>query len=186
MTQTDDAPPAPAKPQKGLFAFLGRSASWLFSQKHFQIKLLSGTVAGVIVIIFLAGVFLFVTYRNHHQEALRTHTIEVMRLSSVLENDIAALETGHRGFLLTGDRTHVEAFERRREAIKERVNALADRIVENSQQRKRVMKVQEIVHTWLTSGGRAGDDRPPVERHRRSVRRRTGRGARQLDARSGT
>ncbi|HSH37940.1 MAG TPA: CHASE3 domain-containing protein [Chthoniobacterales bacterium] len=151
MSQTDDAQPAPAKPRTGLFALVARSTSWLFSQKHFHIKLLSGTAAGVLVIVFLAGVFLFVTYRNHQQETLRTHTIEVMRLSSLLENDIAALETGHRGFLLTGDRAHVDAFERRREAIKERIAALADRIVENSQQRKRVMKVQEIVSTWLSN-----------------------------------
>jgi CHASE3 domain sensor protein len=69
----------------------------------------------------------------------------------LLENDIAALETGHRGFLLTGDRGYIDIFERRREAIKERITALAGRIVENSQQRKRVMKVQEIVSTWLTT-----------------------------------
>ena len=44
------------------------------------------------VIIFLASVFLFVTYRNHLQAALRTHTVEVIRLSGMIENDIAVLE----------------------------------------------------------------------------------------------
>ena len=147
----DDANQPPAKPRKGLFAFVRNGASWLFDQKHFQIKLLSGTAAGVVVIIFLAGAFLLVTYRNHHQEVLRTHTIEVMRLSSVLENDIAALETGHRGFLLTGDRSYLDVFQRRREAIKERVDALAGRILENTHQRKRLMKVQEVLTTWLAN-----------------------------------
>ena len=151
MDLSDDAQPAPAKPRKGLLALIRKSASWLFDQKHFQLKLLSGTVAGVLVIIFLAGVFLLVTYRNHHQETLRTQTIDIMRLASVLENDIAALETGHRGFLLTGDRTYIEVFDRRRHAIKERIDTLADRIVENSQQRKRLMKVQEILTSWVTT-----------------------------------
>ena len=128
-----------------------RISSWLFSQKHFHVKLLSGTVAGVIVIVFLAGVFLFVTYRNHQQEALRTHTIEVMRLSSVIENDIAALESGHRGYLLTGNASYLEPFERRREAIKARIDDLTALIVDSSAQRKRVMKVQEIVQKWLGS-----------------------------------
>ncbi len=81
---------------------LSPQPAWLFSQKHFHFKLFSGTAAGVIVIVFLAGVFLYVTLRNHYQEALRAHTIEVMRLSSLIENDIATLESAHRGYLLTG------------------------------------------------------------------------------------
>ena len=152
MTHSDE-PNRPSAPSadKGPFALARRSASWLFSQKHFHVKLLSGTAAGVVVIIFLAGVFLLVTYRNHHQEALRNHTIEVMRLSSVIENDIAALETGHRGFLLTGNAAYADVFERRRLAIKGRVEALTDLIVDSSQQRKRVMKMQGIVDKWLTT-----------------------------------
>jgi len=146
-----DAPTPTSSIPPGPFSFVRRSIAWLFSQKHFYVKLLSGTVAGVIVIVFLAGTFLFVTYRNHRQEALRSHTINVMRLSSVIENDIAALETGHRGYLLTGNADYLPSFERRREAIKQRVDELTDFIVESSAQRKRVMKVQEIVHTWLTT-----------------------------------
>lgn len=72
--------------------FFTRVASWLFSQKHFHFKLLSGTTAGAIVIIFLAGVFLYVTLRNHYQDALRAHTIAVMRMSGLIENDLAAME----------------------------------------------------------------------------------------------
>ena len=128
-----------------------RCSAWLFSQKHFHVKLLSGTAAGVIVIIFLAGIFLFVTYRNHRQEVLRTHTIEVMRMSSVLENDIAALEASHRGYLLTAKPAYVEAFEQRRQAIKKRVDDLTALILESPAQRKRVMKVQKILQDWQTT-----------------------------------
>ena len=127
----------------------GRSAAWLFSPKHFHFKLLSGTAVGIVVITFLAGLFLFVTLRNHHQETLRAHTIEVMRLGSVIESDIAALETGHRGFLLTGDNSYLEPFERRRELIKRRVEDLTVLILDTPRQRKRVMKIQEIVQKWL-------------------------------------
>src|SRR5437867_931378 len=88
-----------SSPKSGGFAVLRRCVAWLFSQRHFHLKLLSGTAAGVLVIILLAGIFLYVTLRNHHQEVLRSHTIDVMRLSSLIENDIASLESGHRGFL---------------------------------------------------------------------------------------
>src|SRR5947199_6197664 len=132
--------------RRGLFC---RSAAWLFSARHFHVKLISGTAVGIVVITFLAGIFLFVTLRNHHLETLRAHTLEVMRLSSVLENDIAALETGHRGYLLTGSAEHLEPFERRRELIKHRVEELTVLILDSPRQRKRVMKIQEIVQKWL-------------------------------------
>jgi PAS domain S-box-containing protein len=144
MTDLEAPPTKPVR--RGLF---GNSLAWLFSPKHFHFKLLSGTAVGIVVITFLAGLFLFVTLRNHHQETLRSHTLEVMRLSSVIENDIAALETGHRGFLLTGDTSYLEPFERRRELIKHRVEELTVLILDSPRQRKRVMKIQEIVQKWL-------------------------------------
>src|SRR5204863_1050212 len=145
MTQTD-APNSTTKARRRIF---GKCVSWLFSPKHFHFKLLSGTAVGIAVITFLAGLFLFVTLRNHHQGALREHTVEVMRLASVIENDLAALETGHRGYLLTGDKSFLESFEGRREMLKHRVESLTVLILDSPRQRKRVMKLQEIVQTWL-------------------------------------
>jgi PAS domain S-box-containing protein len=145
MAQQSDAPKLSAK-RPGL---IRRTTAWLFSQKHFHVKLLSGTVAGIIVIVVLGGTFLFVTVKNHRQEALRTHTIEVLRLSSLIENDIAALETGHRGFLLAGNPADLEVYQTRRGELKKRIDALTDLIVNSSTQRKRVMRVQEIVQSWL-------------------------------------
>jgi PAS domain S-box-containing protein len=144
MTETDV--PQKTKVRRNI---VSRSAAWLFSARHFHFKLLSGTAVGIVVITFLAGLFLFVTLRNHHQETLRAHTLDVMRLSSVIENDIAALETGHRGYLLTGNPEYLEPFERRRELIKRRVEELTMLILDSPRQRKRVMKIQEIVQKWL-------------------------------------
>ena len=127
----------------------GKWGAWLFSQRHFHLKLLSGTTAGIAVITFLAGLFLFVTIRNHQQETLRTHTIEVMRLSGIIENDIAALETSHRGFLLNGQAEFLETFQSRRELSKRRVESLTHLILDSPRQRKRVIKIQEIMQKWL-------------------------------------
>ena len=137
------APPAKRTPLSR------RAADWLFSQRHFHFKLLSGTAAGVLVIILLAGSFLYVTFRNHQQEVLRSHTIDVIRLSSLVENDIASLETGHRGFLLTGDQSYLGPFDRRRELIRRRLNDLRSVVGNNPKQQKRLMRVQEVVQKWL-------------------------------------
>jgi PAS domain S-box-containing protein len=139
----------PTLTSSGRPSLFRRPIEWLFSQKHFHVKLLFGTAVGVIVIVFLAGVFLFVTLRNHQQAAMRAHTIEVMRVSGVIENDLAALEGGHRGFLLTNDRAYVQSFRERCELVKERIDALTGLILNSPTQRKRVMRVQEIVQKWL-------------------------------------
>lgn len=144
MNKLDQSPTKPVA-RRGFFR---RCAAWLFSQRHFHFKLLAGTAAGIIVITFLAGLFLFVTVRNHQQETLRAHTIDVMRLTSVVENDIAALETGHRGYLLTRDPAYLASFERRREMLRTRIEELTVLILDTPRQRKRVMKVQEIVQRW--------------------------------------
>src|SRR5437899_11846627 len=101
-------------------SIFGHVADWLFSQRHFHLKLLSGTTVAVIVIIFLVGVFLLVTLPYHYQESLRTHTIVVMRLSSLIENDIAGFEGGQRGYLSSRNETYIELFETKRDLIRQR------------------------------------------------------------------
>src|SRR3954469_52686 len=116
MRQPEETTESPLpQPPPNLFRRLG---NWLFSQRHFHFKLLSGTAVGAVVIFLLVGIFLYVTIRNHVRDVARSHTIEVIRIGGLVENDIAALETGHRGFLLTGDQKLVASFERRRECIK--------------------------------------------------------------------
>jgi PAS domain S-box-containing protein len=146
MPGIDQESSADATPQPPLFR---RSLAGLLSSRHFHYKLLSGATAAVLVIIFLAGVFLFVSLRNHHQETMRAHTVQVMRLSNVIENDIAALESDHRGFQLTRDVRYIEPFQRRRQIINKRSDELATLIAENPTQRKRVVKVQELVQRWI-------------------------------------
>jgi PAS domain S-box-containing protein len=136
--------------QRGL---LRRSVDWLFSQRHFHLKVLSGTAAGVTVILTLAVVFLWITLRDHYQDAARRHTIDVMRLSSLIENDIAALETAHRGFLLTGKPDYLASFERRKASIEKNIQDLKHQLGESQTQQKRVLKAQEIVQKWIDTTG---------------------------------
>ncbi len=145
MPGIDQEPSAVATAKPRLFR---RLSSWLLSSRHFPYKLLSGTTAAVLVIIFMAGIFLFVTLRNHFQENLRAHTVQVMHLGSVIENDIAGLESDHRGFLMTHDARYIEPFRRRRQAIKKRCDELASLVSDSSTQRKRMTTTQEEVQRW--------------------------------------
>jgi PAS domain S-box-containing protein len=133
--------------------FFRRWLTGLLSPRHFHYKLLTGTTVAVAVIIFLAGVFLFITVRNHYQDTARAHTVRVMRLSSVIENDLAALESDYRGYLLTHDPRYLEPFQRRRQIIKKRSDELGALVAETPAQRKRAIKAQELVQRWIDEVG---------------------------------
>ncbi len=145
-------------------SLLRRSIDWLFSERHFHLKVLSGTAAGVTVILILAGVFLWVTMRDHYQDEARTHMIDVIRVSSLVENDIVALQSGYRGFLLTGKPAYVTRFEEGKGSIQKHIQDLMLRIGESRTQRERILKVREIVQNWIDTTAMPG-----IEARQKSV-----------------
>ena len=67
----------------------------------------------------------------------------------MIENDIAGLESSHRGYLLSGSEEYIAPFEKKRDVIRQRLEDLTALILDNPRQRKRVIKVQEVVQKWL-------------------------------------
>jgi PAS domain S-box-containing protein len=124
---------------------LRRSLAKLLSSAHL---VLSGTTASILVIIFLGSLFVFVALGNHRRDEIRARTVQLTRLSSLIENDIAELENYHRGFLLTHRSQYFAPFQERRNAMKKRLEELNGRLLDNPVQRKRVIKAQDIVLRW--------------------------------------
>ena len=129
----------------GIPGILRRSLAKLLSSAHL---VLSGTTASILVIIFLGSLFVFVALRNHHGDEIRARTVQLTRLSSLIENDIAELEDYHRGFLLTHRSQYFAPFQERRNAMKKRLEELNGRLLDNPVQRKRVIKAEDIVLRW--------------------------------------
>src|SRR5437588_11106391 len=61
---------------------LRRSLAKLLSSAHL---ILSGTTASILVIIFLGSLFVFVALRNHDRDEIRARTVQLTRLSSLIE-----------------------------------------------------------------------------------------------------
>ncbi|MGI8891708.1 MAG: PAS domain S-box protein [Chthoniobacterales bacterium] len=115
----------------------------------FQLKLLLGTAIGIVVILMVAVTCVVLTFRSQRQDQMRAHTIEVMRLSSVVENDIAALENAYRGHLLAPSEEYLSESARLQALFNQHSEDLTNVLVDNSQQRKRVLKLRESVQNWL-------------------------------------
>src|SRR5213595_460733 len=124
---------------------LRRTLAKLVSSAHL---VLSGTTASILVIIFLGSLFVFVALRNHRRDEIRARTVQLTRLSSLIESDISELENYHRGFLLTHHSQYFAPFQERRNAMKKRLEELNGRLLDNPVQRKRVIKAQDIVLRW--------------------------------------
>src|SRR5438445_6948201 len=130
MPQSDRESPVENVPMlvQGIPGILRRSLAKLLSSAHL---VLSGTTAAILVIIFLGSVFVFVALRNHHRDEIRAHTVQLMRLSSAIENDIADLENYYRGFLLTRRSQYFGPFEERQNAMKKRLEELTAFFLDN-------------------------------------------------------
>ena len=129
--------------------FFRRKVEWLFSPELFHLKLLIGTAVGVLVTIVLAVTSVVFTFRHQQRDTLRAHTIEVIRLSSVVENDIAALENVHRSHLLTRNGVYLQNSARLQDLFLQHSKELADVLADSPEQRKRILKMREIVRNWL-------------------------------------
>ncbi|HEY3663756.1 MAG TPA: PAS domain S-box protein [Chthoniobacterales bacterium] len=130
-------------------ALLRRINDWLFSPELFQLKLLAGAAVGVLVIAVFAVTCIVLTLGNQKRDQMRAHTIEVMRLSSVVENDLSALENAYRGHLLTGKGIYLETSAQLQQLFLRHSEELTGVLMNNSQQRKRILKMREIVQSWL-------------------------------------
>ena len=103
----------------------------------------------MLVIVVFAVTCIVLTLGNQKRDQMRAHTIEVMRLSSVVENDLSALENAYRGHLLTGKGAYLESSAQLQQLFLRHSEELTGVLVNNSQQRKRILKMREIVQSWL-------------------------------------
>jgi len=151
MPSALDVPDAPGI-SKGNRRLFRRQLDWLLSSDHIHFKLLFGNIVGLLVIAVLAVAFVIVTFQNQEREKLRAHTIEVMRLSSVVENDISALENAFRGHLLTTNTAYTENISRLRELFEKHSQELAEVLASDKGQRDLVLKIRENIRNALTVG----------------------------------
>ena len=123
--------------------------SWLFAENGFYAKLICAAVVGVVAIVGLTAFMIFLAFREHSYDQLRSRTLDTLRTANKVENDLANLETSHRGYLLTGQQFYIEPFERRTALIETRLTQLMSLVFTDSDQRKRVADAQNSINQWL-------------------------------------
>lgn len=130
--------------------FYRRKLEWLLSSDHFHFKLLAGTTLGALFILLLAVVCVLVTMHLQTGEVRRARAIEGLRLSSVVERDVAMLEDAYRGYLLSRDPADQESFRQLQATVKTHADELHQLIGADPAQGKRALQARDLIQNWLT------------------------------------
>ncbi len=129
-------------------AVLKKFRSLVMAEDCFYAKLLGSSLVGVFAITMLAATFLAVAVRDHNVELERARTLGILRDTNKIENDVANLETNNRAFLLTGQPSYLETFDRRSALIRTRLDELARVFIDDAAQRERVLEVKRTIDKW--------------------------------------
>jgi CheY-like chemotaxis protein/CHASE3 domain sensor protein len=129
-------------------------------------------IGGVFGAVVFVGLILFLLNTIGWVE----HTDRVTRAASELQRQGIDMETGMRGFLITGDESFLEPYQSALPRIKGDTAALREMVSDNRQQVERVERIAALQTTWnefarsLIAARRAGEDAQAIVRLGRGKR----------------
>jgi len=133
-----------------------REVSRLSNNLKFNIR--SKIVLGYLLILLCFGVFLWIVslhISSLQEEAdfIEVHDIEVHNLTHEIEKDLLKMETGQRGFVITGDDSYLEPFNEALSAWQIKYNKLYQLVSDNPEQANHLENIKENIKEWITVAG---------------------------------
>jgi len=110
--------------------------------------LLAFTVVVTILIVIVLATYSTLN-RTSAADLDNRKSIEVLMAVRTLEGDLADLETGQRGFLITGDERFLEPYTAARVSFAQNLNRIRELTTDNPQQQERVQAVRDLLQQWL-------------------------------------
>lgn len=136
------------------FPTVRRLRRWLAAEDGLASRHISFSLIGVAVILILASVFLTLAIREHNADESRSRESTISRISSSAETDLAAVETAHRTYLLTGQLADLQQFERRRESFQGHLSALMPLLPDDLARREALLLINNSFSRWLQNAAR--------------------------------
>jgi signal transduction histidine kinase/CHASE3 domain sensor protein/DNA-binding response OmpR family regulator len=124
-----------------------------FNRIKLSTKLLIITVIPLVLIILLVAVSFFVIRSMEDSAKLVDHTHEVLSNTSHIEKLVVDLETGERGFLITGKESFLEPFNRGKTTLAVNIETTKELVSDNPEQVKRMNEIGLLVNEWIEKAG---------------------------------
>ncbi len=120
-----------------------------FKDQPLNIKLLSTVTIPLILVAILGIVSYFSIQSLIRTGNWVTHTQDVISEATGIEKLVIDMETGQRGFLITGKRTFLEPYNNAKKKVSHKIETLQKLVTDNPEQVERLAKINGIINNWL-------------------------------------
>ena len=81
------------------------------------------------------------------------HDIEVTDLANKIQKNILEMESGMRGYVITGDEEYLESYNLGNRSWQDNYNKLYSLLEENGNQQRHLEKIKPMILNWISNGG---------------------------------
>lgn len=113
-----------------------------------SLKLLLGFGFTLFIILILTSTFIYQKKKIENNTTWVFHTSEVLQNSEEIQKMVSDMETGMRGYLLTGKKDFLDPYTRANQRMEERVSNLNGMIKDNPVQKKRLDEFKRVLALW--------------------------------------
>ncbi|MEZ4528504.1 MAG: methyl-accepting chemotaxis protein [Desulfobacterales bacterium] len=100
----------------------------------------------IVILSFIASFSIKTLLKNNYWV---DHTHEVINKGLAIQKLLVDMETGIRGFLITGKDNFLEPYTTGKESITEIIEHLKNQVSDNSEQMKRLTNIEENIKSWI-------------------------------------
>jgi len=124
-------------------------AGWSLKKLSISTKIIIGFAVPVVLMVLVSSVVYFSTQKLVDTASWVQHTQKAITKGHLLEKLILDMETGERGFLITGKEAFLEPFVKSEKQWAVEVSATKELVSDNPSQVKRLEKIDEQAQQWL-------------------------------------
>ncbi|OIK16151.1 histidine kinase [Bacillus sp. MUM 116] len=126
--------------------------------KNIKFNIQAKIITGYLAILICIGISLLIV--NNRMTALQkeanfvsSHDIEVHDLVNQLQKNVLDMETGMRGYVITGDEQYLEPYEEGSRSWMDNYNNLHSLLIYNDGQRHNLEEIKPLIHSWIQNSG---------------------------------
>lgn len=130
----------------------------LLNKQAWSLRIRSKIALGYVMILLMLGLFLLVvagriTDLEKETVFLSDHDMKVHELTYQIEKNVLDMETGQRGYALTGDSSYLAPYDTGITEWKIHYTRLSSLINDNPDQLKNLSNIQSSIEQWIESAG---------------------------------
>ncbi|GGK27334.1 hypothetical protein GCM10010965_20190 [Caldalkalibacillus thermarum] len=109
----------------------------------------SFSIAIVVMILLAVSAFYFLNRTQAEIEQILDHDFHLITNALTLEKLLVDIETGERGYLLTGNESYLEPYENAAQTIDHIFERLQADVSDHPEQMKQLEQINHLVQVWL-------------------------------------